>query len=68
MILHLLPTLLHLSTQEDGSLPGPGLTALQTILYFIVTPIALFTVIAIVVVLATADRAKGRTSDLSRID
>jgi len=68
MILHLLPTLLHLSNQEDGSLPGPGLTALQTILYFIVTPIALFTVIAIVVVLATADRAKGRTSDLSRID
>jgi hypothetical protein len=68
MILHLLPTLLHLSTQEDGSMPGPGLTALQTVLYFVLAPIALFTVISVVVLLATADRAKGRTSDLSRID
>jgi len=68
MILHLLPTLLHLSTQEDGSMPGPGLTALQTVLYFVLAPIALFTVISVVVLLATADSAKGRTSDLSRID
>lgn len=68
MILHLLPTLLHLSTQEDGSLPGPGLTALQTILYFVMAPIGLFAVISIVVLLVTADRSKGRTSDLSRID
>jgi hypothetical protein len=68
MILHLLPTLLHLSNQEDGSMPGPGLTALQTVLYFVLAPIALFTVISIVVLLATADRSKGRTSDLSRID
>jgi len=68
MTLHFLPTLLHLSTQEDGSMPGPGLTALQTVLYFVLAPIALFTVISFVVLLATADRSKGRTSDLSRID
>lgn len=49
-------------------MPGPGLTALQTVLYFVLAPIALFTVISVVVLLATADRAKGRTSDLSRID
>jgi hypothetical protein len=68
MILHHLPTLLHLSTQEDGSMPGKGLSALQTILYFVAAPITLFLVIAGIVVIATADRSKARTSDLSRID
>jgi hypothetical protein len=68
MILNHLPTLLHLATQEDGSLPGKGLTAGQTILYFIGAPVALFLIIAGIVVISTADRSKGRSSDLSRID
>lgn len=68
MILNHLPSLLHLAAQEDGSLPGKGLSALQTILYFIGAPVALFLVIAGIVVIATADRSKGRSSDLSRID
>jgi hypothetical protein len=68
MILNHLPTLLHLSTQEDGSLPGKGLSATQTLLYFVGAPLALFLVITGIVVIATADRSKGRSSDLSRID
>ena len=68
MILNHLPTLLHLATQEDGSLPGKGLSAGQTLLYFVAAPMALFAVIAGIVVIATADRSKARSSDLSRID
>ena len=68
MISSHLPTLLHLATQEDGSLPGKGLAAGQTLLYFVGAPIALFLIIAGAVVIATADRSKGGSSDLSRID
>ena len=72
MIMHLLPralpTLLHMTAQEDGSDPGKGLTALQTITYFIITPLALFLTITIVVVIASADRSKVSKSDLTRID
>ena len=68
MILNHLPTLLHLATQEDGSMPGKGLSIGQTLLYFVATPIALFSIIAGIVVIATADHSKGRSSDLSRID
>ena len=71
MIMHLLPqvtTLLHMTAQEDGSNPGAGLTALQTFLYFIAAPMALFAVITAVVTIATADRSKVSKSDLTRID
>lgn len=68
MILNHLPTLLHLATQEDGSMPGEGLTVAQTLLYFVAAPLGLFAIIAGIVVITTADRSKGRTSDLSRID
>lgn len=68
MILNHLPTLFHLATQEDGSMPGKGLTVAQTLLYFVAAPMGLFLVIAGLVVIATADRSKGHTSDLSRID
>ena len=57
-----------MTAQEDGSHPGKGLTALQTITYFIITPLALFLTITIVVVIASADRSKVSKSDLTRID
>lgn len=61
MILHLLPqlvTLAHQSSQEDGAMPGPGLTALQTILYFVVAPVALFLIITGAVLLGTRKSGK----------
>jgi hypothetical protein len=38
---HLLPMI----NQEDGAMPGEGLTATQTFLYFVATPLALFFII-----------------------
>jgi ABC-type phosphate transport system permease subunit len=61
MILRLLPqlsTLAHQSSQEDGSMPGAGLSALHTILYFVVTPMALFGIITGVVLLTTRNKSK----------
>jgi|GEM_PF-979718 len=63
--LHFLTTLLHFSTQEDGAMPGKSLSTLQWVSYFILTPIALFSVITIIVIIATADRSKVKKSDLS---
>ena len=57
-----------MTAQEDGSNPGQGLSALQTILYFVAAPMALFVAITVVVLISTADRSKIRKSDLSRID
>ncbi len=43
---HLLPMInFPMINQEDGAMPGEGLTAVQTFLYFVATPIALFLVI-----------------------
>jgi hypothetical protein len=61
MILRLLPqlsTLAHQSSQEDGSMPGPGLSALHTMLYFVVTPVALFLIITAAVLLSTRKDSK----------
>ena len=38
--------------QEDGSLPGEGLTALETFTYFFLAPAGLFVVISLIVYLA----------------
>ncbi len=55
--------------QEAGALPGQGLTAIQTILYFIAAPIALFSAITAIVLITSADKSKVKSSgDLSRID
>lgn len=66
LILHAIAAL-HLSAQEDGSLPGKGLTAMQTILIYIGAPVALFIVIAVIVYAATAPR-RNKPSNLSHIE
>jgi hypothetical protein len=38
------------STRDDGELPGEGLTALGTLLIFVVAPIAIFALITLLVV------------------
>ena len=54
---------------EDGSMPGQGLTALQTAIYFFGAPLALFLGITVLVLIATADR-KGtkKSSSLTSIE
>jgi hypothetical protein len=66
MIYHAI-TALHLSAEEDGSLPGKGLTALQTILIYIGAPVALFIVISVIAYAATAPR-RNKPSSLSHIE
>ena len=41
--------------------PGPGLTATQTFLYFVVSPIALFLVISAFTYAGTVRRKKGKS-------
>jgi hypothetical protein len=50
---------------DDGSMPGQGLTALQTALYFFGAPLLLFLGITILVLVSTIDRkdkAKKKSS------
>ena len=50
--------------QEDGSLPGEGLTALETFTYFFVAPAVLFIVISLIVYLAV--RPKNERGNAGR--
>lgn len=55
------------TTYEPGMVPGPGLSAIQTFLYFVVAPIALFVVISAVAFATTVKRDK-RKSVIDQID
>jgi hypothetical protein len=47
-------------SQEDGSMPGEGLTALETFTYFFLAPAGLFIVISLIVYLAVRPKnARG---------
>jgi hypothetical protein len=43
-------------TQEDGTMAGEGLTAIQTFVTFVVVPIALFVLISVISYAMTAER------------
>ena len=53
---------------DDGSMPGQGLTALQTALYFFGAPLALFLGITLLVLISTADRKGKKKSSLTHIE
>ena len=53
---------------EDGSMPGEGLTALQTALYFFGAPIAIFLAITVIVLATTADRKSKKAASLTHIE
>lgn len=55
------------TTYEPGMVPGQGLSAIQTFLYFVVAPIALFVVISAVAFATTVKRDK-RKSVIDQID
>ena len=51
-----------LINQEPGSLPGQGLTALQTFSYFVAAPIGLFLGISLIVWAMTGKKSKSSNS------
>ena len=57
--------LLALDNQEDGTMAGEGLSALQTFTYFVATPIALFAVIALLSYVSSGDRKNSKKSGSS---
>lgn len=56
-----------LTTYEPGMIPGPGLTAIETTLWFVVAPIALFIVIS-ALAFATSSKRVKRKSVVDQID
>lgn len=52
---------------EPGMIPGPGLTAIETALWFVVAPIALFLVIS-AFAFATSTKRNERKSVVDQID
>ena len=43
---------------EGGAMPGEPLTAVQTFLYFVATPLGLFLLISVLVVVGTREKKK----------
>ena len=61
--------LLHSIAQEDGSLPGPGLSALETVVTYVLVPFGIFLVIAILSWVSTSPRRrKSRDSVITHIN
>ena len=54
--------------QEDGFIPGPALSALETIITFVVVPTVLFVVISVLTYAGTAQRKKSSKSVITHID
>jgi len=54
--------------QEDGFIPGPGLSALETIITFVVIPTAMFLVISLLTYVATAPRKQSSKSVITHIE
>ena len=56
-----------LTNLEPGMVPGPGLSAIETTLWFVVAPLALFTVISLLAFAGSAKRDKKK-SVIDQID
>jgi hypothetical protein len=54
--------------QEDGTIPGPALSALETIITFVIIPTALFLVISLIAYAGTAQRKKSAKSVITHIE
>ena len=55
--------------QEDGAMPGPGLSALETVVTYILIPLGIFTVIAVLSWVSTSPRRrKSRDSVITHIN
>jgi large-conductance mechanosensitive channel len=54
--------------QEDGTIPGPALSALETIITFVIVPTTLFLVISLIAYAGTAQRKKSAKSVITHIE
>ena len=54
--------------QEDGFIPGPGLSTLETVTRYVVAPTILFVVIAGITFALTAPRKKESASVITHIE
>lgn len=54
-------------TVEDGTLAGPGLSVLETVITFVVIPTILFVVISVIAYGLTGAR-KSKSSSITSID
>ena len=52
---------------EDGTVAGPGLSAIETLITFFIIPTAMFAVIAILSWVASAPRKEKRHSSITSI-
>jgi hypothetical protein len=57
-----------MSQVEDGAVPGPVLSVAETVFTFLVIPVALFSVIALLSWLASAPRKEKPQSSVSSIN
>jgi hypothetical protein len=57
-MIHLIASALTLGSVEVGAMPGEGLTAVQTFLYFVATPVGLFLLITVLVMAGTREKTK----------
>lgn len=56
------------STVEEGFVPGPGLSVAETVFTFVVIPLGLFVLIALLSWLASAPRIEKPQSSVSSIN
>lgn len=49
---------LNMGYNDGGAMPGDSLTAVQTFLYFVATPVGLFLLISVLVVVGTREKKK----------
>jgi hypothetical protein len=56
-----------LTSYEPGMIPGPGMTAIETALWFLVAPVVMFVVISALAYAGSAKRDK-RKSVVDQID
>jgi large-conductance mechanosensitive channel len=54
--------------QEDGTIPGEALSALETIITFVLVPTALFLVISLLAYVGTTQRKKSSKSVITHIE
>ena len=65
--LHSLVTL-HAIAQEDGYIPSEGLSVIDTVITYVVIPVALFFIIALITWALTGDRKKKKSSSITSIE
>jgi hypothetical protein len=57
-MIHLIASALNMGSTEGGAMPGEGLTAVQTFLYFVATPVGIFLLISALVLVGTREKKK----------